>query len=317
MGLDLTCPVGVPSITVGEEGGAVGAEARRDAGGGHASNEREGHGWVAVRGGEAGDAGEGGLVGLDVVGLHPGEDVEASLGGLGGGGGGGGAEVEEAVVVVEVEPDLGGGGERGVVEAEGGGEIGVAGAHVELVLEEALGGVAGAAPADGLASASATSRRWQCWRRRGGCGRGRGGVAAWAGEGKVLDGEAAVRVRVVRVRVRVRRAEEEGDRGAEGPRRRRETHPRVCACGCGCCWEFLSPYWIHYPTQSLRIYSEFEVKSLPIRTSPKETSDGETRGKKEATTGTEARRREGKRAGARERAEGGEETVAAQKGIRE
>lgn len=197
MGLDLACPVGVACVAVGEEGGAVGAEARRDAGGSHASDEREGHGWVAVRGGEAGDAGEGGLVGLDVVGLHPGEDVEASLGGLGGGGGGGGAEVEEAVVVVEGEPDVGGGGERGVVEAEGGGEIGVAGAHVELVLEEALGGVAGAAPADGLASASASacasasSRRWQCWRRRGGCGRGRGGVAAWAGEGRVLNGEAA------------------------------------------------------------------------------------------------------------------------------
>jgi hypothetical protein len=83
VGLDLAGPVGVLGVAVGEEGRAVGAEARRDARLGHAADDGEGHGRVACGGGEAGDAGEGGLVGLDAVGLHPGEDVEAVAGGVG------------------------------------------------------------------------------------------------------------------------------------------------------------------------------------------------------------------------------------------
>lgn len=154
MSLHLGGAVGVSSVAVGEEGGAVGAEVRRGAGGGHAADDGEGHGGVAAGGGEAGEDGEGGLVGLDAVSLHPGEDVEATLGGIGGRGvcgGGVGAEVEEAVVVTEGERDEGIGGDGGFVEGECGGEVVVAGAHVELGLEEALGRVAGAAAAGGVA----------------------------------------------------------------------------------------------------------------------------------------------------------------------
>jgi hypothetical protein len=164
-----------------------------------------------------GDAGERGLVGPDAVGLHPGEDVEAAAGGVGVGGGGGGvgAEVEEAVVVVEGERNGGGGGEGVVVEAERGGEVGVAGAHVELVAKEAFGRVAGAAAAGCLAFVRLAS----VLRRRVG-DRGGGGVAASPGEGKMLDGaaegqeeeEAAARER------QRRRGEEGGGRGAEGRR---------------------------------------------------------------------------------------------------
>jgi hypothetical protein len=156
-----------------------------------------------------GDAGERGLVGPDAVGLHPGEDVEAAAGGVGVGGGGVGAEVEEAVVVVEGERNGGGGGEGVVVEAERGGEVGVAGAHVELVAEEAFGRAAGAAAAGCLAFVSLAS----VLRRRVG-DRGGGGVAASAGEGKVFDGaaEGAARGR------QRRRGEEGGGRGAEGRR---------------------------------------------------------------------------------------------------
>lgn len=217
VGLDLLGAVGVFSIAVGEEGWAVRAEARRGARSGHAADDGEGHGGIAGGGGEARDAGEGGLVGLDAVGLHPGEDVEAALGsgavGVRVGSGGVGAEVEQAVVVVEGERDGGVRGEGVVVEAERGGKVGVAGAHVELVAEEALGGFAGAAAAGGLAFATAGAGVLQRWGRGGG-----GGVAASASKGDVFDQEAAALARW---------GEEEaegGGGGSEGRRRHGGTH---------------------------------------------------------------------------------------------
>jgi hypothetical protein len=90
--------------------------------------------------------------------------------------------------VVEGERDGGGGGEGVVEEAERGVEFGVAGAHVELVAEEALRGVAGAAAAGCLAFVR--RRSLASVLQRGVGDRGRGGVAASAGKGKALDGAA-------------------------------------------------------------------------------------------------------------------------------
>lgn len=237
--LDLLGAVGIFGIAVGEEGGAVGAEARRGARSGHAADDGEGHGRVAGGGGEARDAGEGGLVGLDAVGLHPGEDVEAALSGGGGdmavrvGSGGVGAEVEQAVVVVEGERDGVVRGEGVVVEAERGGEVGVAGAHVELVAEEALGRFTGAAAAHGLAFATAGAGVLQRWGRSG------GGVAASASKGEVSDQDAAALVWWGGEEA------EGGGRGSEDRRRHGGTHgfgPLVVGVGLGfrigLCWAF-------------------------------------------------------------------------------
>jgi len=97
--------------------------------------------------------------------------------------------------VVEGERDGGVRGEGGVVEAEGGGEVGVAGAHVELVAEVTLGGIAGAAAASGLSFRFASGTAGVLLLRDRGGGRGGGGVrvAAPAGEGEVLGGAAVER----------------------------------------------------------------------------------------------------------------------------
>lgn len=133
MRLELVRVPHVPILAEPEERGAVAAEARGDAGGGHGADEVEGEVRVAARGGEADEGGVGGLVGRDVVNGHLVEDVEGA-GGVWGGGGREGAEVEEDVVVVEGE----GGGVRegGVVEIEGLGDVALLGALVEVAAEE-------------------------------------------------------------------------------------------------------------------------------------------------------------------------------------
>lgn len=126
-----------------KERGAVRPQLGGNPGARHLVDEVEGEVRVLLRGGQAGDAGEGGLIGGNGVGAHLVEDLEATFQpegtGVVGGVGEGGAKVEEDVVVVEGEG--GGGGASGVVKAEGLGEVATLAAHVEMVAEEALGGL--------------------------------------------------------------------------------------------------------------------------------------------------------------------------------
>lgn len=87
---------------------------------------------IPIVGSEAGEGGEGGFVGLDVVGEHVAVDLEPAGGGVGGEG----AEVEEGVVVAEGEGD--GVGTGGLEEAERLREVLVAGAEADLVPEHVL-----------------------------------------------------------------------------------------------------------------------------------------------------------------------------------
>lgn len=134
MGFDLPGLVEIPIVTETKQRRAIRPELRRDGGGHHLGNETEGQVRIFIIGSETGKRGEGGLVGKHLLGEHTVVDLETARGLVGGEG----AKVEEGVVVTDKQRNRV--FEGGVEEAEGLGEVLVAGADADLVAEDVLRG---------------------------------------------------------------------------------------------------------------------------------------------------------------------------------